>query len=107
MAVLFGVFLYMGVSSLSVTQLFDRFSLMFIPVGSHPSTTYVRRVKTWKMHLWTIIQIACLALLWAVKSIKQISLAFPFFLLLLVPMRLQLERFYTESELQAVSQLTK
>jgi len=95
----------MGVTSLSATQLFERFSLFFIPVQSHPTTEYVRRVKTWKMHLYTLIQIGCLALLWAVKSIKQISLAFPFFLLLLVPIRLQLERFYTDSELQAVSLL--
>jgi hypothetical protein len=52
MVVLFGVFLYMGVSSLSATQLFDRSSLLFIPVGSHPSTTYVRRVNCNRYYLY-------------------------------------------------------
>ena len=45
LAVLFGVFLYMGVSSLSTTQLFDRVSLLFVPVKSHPQVAYVRRVS--------------------------------------------------------------
>jgi len=98
MAVLFGVFMYMGVSALSASQLYQRFILFFIPVKSHPQTPWVRRVKTWKMHLYTLIQISCLALLWGVKSWKQISLAFPFFLILLVPIRIQLKRIFTESE---------
>jgi len=103
MAVLFGVFLYMGVSSLSNTKFFERFRLIFIPVESHPQTPYVRQVKTWKIHVYTMIQIGCLAILFAIKSWKAISLAFPFFLVLLVPIRLQLNRFYTKAELDAVS----
>ncbi|ODN05154.1 Anion exchange protein 3 [Orchesella cincta] len=102
MAVLFGVFMYMGVSALSASQLYQRFILFFIPVKSHPQTPWVRRVKTWKMHLYTTIQISCLALLWGVKSWKQISLAFPFFLILLVPIRMQLKRIFSESELDAL-----
>ncbi|CAL8069832.1 unnamed protein product [Orchesella dallaii] len=102
MAVLFGVFMYMGVSALSASQLYQRFILFFIPVKSHPQTPWVRRVKTWKMHMYTLIQISCLALLWGVKSWKQISLAFPFFLILLVPIRIQLKRIFTESELEAL-----
>lgn len=105
MAVLFGVFLYMGISAMSASQLYQRFILFFIPVESHPQTPWVRRVKTWKMHLYTIIQISCLALLWGVKSWKQISLAFPFFLILLIPIRQQLKRIFTEKELEAVSYL--
>lgn len=93
---------YMGVTSLAATQLFDRFSLLFIPVESHPQTSYVRNTPTWKMHLYTLIQILCLALLWLIKSVKAISIAFPLFFILLVPMRLQLTRFYSESELEAV-----
>lgn len=102
MAVLFGVFMYMGVSALSASQLYQRFILFFIPVESHPQTPWVRRVKTSRMHLYTIIQISCLAVLWGVKSWKQISLAFPFFLMLLIPTRMQLKRIFSESELEAV-----
>src|SRR5437016_51269 len=43
LAVLFGVFLYLGVSSLSTTQLYDRVRLLFIPANNHPTVPYVRR----------------------------------------------------------------
>jgi hypothetical protein len=43
-AVLFGVFLYMGVSSMNGIQFFDRLSLLLMPVKHHPSVSYVRRV---------------------------------------------------------------
>ena len=44
-AVLFGVFLYMGVSSINGIQLFDRLSLLLMPVKHHPSVSYVRKVS--------------------------------------------------------------
>ena len=44
-AVLFGVFLYMGISSINGIQLFDRVSLLLMPVKHHPSVSYVRRVS--------------------------------------------------------------
>jgi solute carrier family 4 anion exchanger 2 len=43
-AVLFGVFLYMGVSSMNGVQFFERVHLMFMPVKHHPQVSYVRRV---------------------------------------------------------------
>ena len=42
------------------------------------------------MHLFTIVQIICLATLWTVKE-SQIALAFPFFVLLMVPFRMMLK----------------
>lgn len=100
-AVLFGVFLYMGISSMNGIQLFDRISLLFTPVKHHPSVSYVRRVKTWRMHMYTIVQIAGLAVLWAVKS-SPIALFFPFFVLAMVPLRMVLKFIYTPAELEAV-----
>ena len=44
-AVLFGVFLYMGVSSINGIQFFDRLTLFFVPVKHHPRVSYVRRVS--------------------------------------------------------------
>lgn len=46
MAVLFGVFLYMGISALGGIQFWDRFILLFKPVKHHPQVPYVRRVST-------------------------------------------------------------
>jgi len=46
LAVLFGVFLYMGVASMSGVQLLHRFKLIFMPVKHHPDGVgYVRRVS--------------------------------------------------------------
>ncbi|KAL2764893.1 band 3 anion transport protein [Daubentonia madagascariensis] len=86
LAVLFGIFLYMGVTSLSGIQLFDRILLLFKPPKYHPDVPYVKRVETWRMHLFTGTQIVCLAVLWAVKSTPA-SLALPFVLILTVPLR--------------------
>ncbi|KRF84379.1 anion exchange protein 3 isoform X4 [Drosophila novamexicana] len=101
MAVLFGVFLYMGVASMSGVQLFERIRLYFMPVKHYPPTNYVKRVRPWKLHLFTTIQVLCLAVLWAVKSSK-FSLAFPFFLILMVPIRQQMASLYKPEELQAL-----
>ncbi|XP_054733466.1 band 3 anion transport protein-like [Anastrepha obliqua] len=101
MAVLFGVFLYMGIASMSGVQFFERMRLYFMPVKHYPPTPYVKRVPTWKMHMFTTIQLLCLTLLWAVKSSK-ISLAFPFFLILMVPIRQRLVMLYTPEQLQAL-----
>lgn len=46
MAVLFGVFLYMGVSSTNGIQFFDRLKLFFMPVKHHSQASYVRRVSS-------------------------------------------------------------
>ena len=48
-AVLYGVFLYMGISGIAGIQLFDRLFLMFMPVKHHPRVGYTRRVR--KIHI--------------------------------------------------------
>ncbi|XP_022249553.1 anion exchange protein 2-like [Limulus polyphemus] len=100
-AILFGVFLYMGVSSVSGIQLFERIQLLFMPARHHPDVPYVRHVQTRKMHMFTIIQIICLVVLWIVKS-TEAEMAFPFVLLMMVPVRLQLKKCFTQKELQAL-----
>ena len=73
-----------------------------MPVKHHPQVPFVRRVPTWKMHLFTFVQILALAMLWAVKS-SPFSLAFPFFLIMMVPIRKQLESIFSPLELRALS----
>ncbi|XP_062907472.1 anion exchange protein 3-like isoform X2 [Mobula hypostoma] len=102
MAVLFGIFLYMGLTSLTGTQLYERLLLMFIPAKFHPDHVYVTKVRSWRMHLFTIIQIICIIILWVIKS-TIISLAFPFFLILTVPTRRYLlPKIFRERELLAL-----
>uniref|UniRef100_A0A8C7MER9 Anion exchange protein n=1 Tax=Oncorhynchus kisutch TaxID=8019 RepID=A0A8C7MER9_ONCKI len=103
LAVLFGIFLYMGVTSITGIQLYERITLMFTPAKHHPDHIYVTKVKTWRMNMFTIIQLACIVLLWVVKSTVA-SLAFPFILIMTVPLRrLILSRIFEERELQADS----
>ncbi|XP_067084384.1 anion exchange protein 3 isoform X1 [Osmerus mordax] len=102
LAVLFGIFLYMGVTSLTGIQLYERITLMVTPAKHHPDHIYVTKVKTWRMNMFTIIQLMCIVLLWVVKSTVA-SLAFPFILILTVPLRrLVLARIFEERELQAL-----
>merc|ERR1712088_248363 len=101
-AVLFGVFLYMGVSGMNGVQFFDRVSLCFMPIKHHPPVSYVQNVKTWRMVLFTVLQAFGLALLWVVKSFKQIALTFPFFVILMIPYRYLLKFIFTERELAAL-----
>ncbi|PIK59363.1 putative band 3 anion transport protein isoform X1 [Apostichopus japonicus] len=101
LAVLFGVFLYMGVSSLSGIQMVDRTKLIFMPTKHYPDVVYVRKVRSYRMHFFTILQLICLAVLWVVK-ISAAALAFPFFLILLVPVRMVLPKIFKKQELDAL-----
>uniref|UniRef100_UPI003AABBA0C anion exchange protein 3 n=1 Tax=Centroberyx gerrardi TaxID=166262 RepID=UPI003AABBA0C len=102
LAVLFGIFLYMGVTSLTGIQLYERITLMVTPAKHHPDHIYVTKVKTWRMNMFTIIQLLCIVALWVVKSTVA-SLAFPFILIMTVPLRrLILSRIFEERELQAL-----
>ncbi|KAI4806490.1 hypothetical protein KUCAC02_017315 [Chaenocephalus aceratus] len=99
LAVLFGIFLYMGVMSLNGIQLTERMMLLLMPPKYHPDHTYVRKVRTLRMHLFTCIQVVCLAALWAVMS-TQASLAFPFVLILTIPVKMfVLRRIFTTREI--------
>ncbi|XP_048416374.1 anion exchange protein 2-like isoform X2 [Stegostoma tigrinum] len=102
LAVLFGIFLYMGVTSLNGIQLFDRILLLLVPPKYHPDCVYVRKVRTRRMHLFTIIQILCIAILWAInKSVA--ALGFPFLLILTVPLRMfVLNKIFTKLEMRSL-----
>ncbi|XP_053268424.1 anion exchange protein 2b isoform X3 [Pleuronectes platessa] len=102
LAVLFGIFLYMGVMSLNGIQLTERMMLLLMPPKYHPDHTYIRKVRTLRMHLFTCIQLVCLAVLWAVMS-TQASLAFPFVLILTVPVKMfVLRRIFTVREIECL-----
>uniref|UniRef100_A0A669DEE4 Anion exchange protein n=1 Tax=Oreochromis niloticus TaxID=8128 RepID=A0A669DEE4_ORENI len=87
MTALFGIFLYMGITSLNGIQMWDRILLLITPKKYHPPDAYATRVSTLRMHLFTLIQLVCLGVLWAVKM-STFSLALPFVLILTVPLRM-------------------
>ena len=100
-AVLFGVFLFLGVASLSHIQLVERVKLLFIPSAHHPDEKFVMNVKTSKMHLFTIVQVCCVCTLIAMK-LTVVAPAFPFFIICMIPLRKLLERFFSSEELEAL-----
>ncbi|KFQ52305.1 Electrogenic sodium bicarbonate cotransporter 4, partial [Nestor notabilis] len=68
MPVLYGVFLYMGVASLNGIQFWDRCKLFLMPAKHQPDYVFLRHVPLRRIHLFTLVQIICLAVLWILKS---------------------------------------
>uniref|UniRef100_A0A8C9SHZ5 Anion exchange protein n=1 Tax=Scleropages formosus TaxID=113540 RepID=A0A8C9SHZ5_SCLFO len=102
MTALFGIFLYMGITSLSGIQLWDRTLLLLTPKKHFPTEAYATRVKPLRIHLFTLIQIVCLVILWVVKS-STVSLALPFVLILTIPLRILMTgRLFTEMEMKCL-----
>ncbi len=99
MAILFGVFLFLGFTSLSRMEFIHRLQLLFIPYKLHPDTRFVRKVQTKKIHLFTLIQLLCLVVLAIVKETK-FAAVFPFLIVCLVPLRRFLRIAFTEEELE-------
>lgn len=54
--------------SVLLLQLTDRVRLLLMPAKHQPDLAYLRHVPLRRVHLFTIIQLLCLALLWVVKS---------------------------------------
>ncbi|KAL6099582.1 slc4a7 [Pungitius sinensis] len=104
MPVLYGVFLYMGVSSLKGIQFFDRIKLFGMPSKHQPDLIYLRYVPLWKVHVFTLVQLTCLVLLWVIKA-SSAAVVFPMMVLALVFIRKLLDFFFTKRELSWLDDL--
>ncbi|XP_070840689.1 sodium bicarbonate cotransporter 3-like isoform X4 [Chaetodon trifascialis] len=104
MPVLYGVFLYMGVSSLKGIQFFDRIKLFGMPSKHQPDLIYLRYVPLWKVHIFTLVQLTCLVLLWVIKA-SAAAVVFPMMVLALVFIRKLLDFFFTKRELSWLDDL--
>ncbi|XP_034466421.1 sodium bicarbonate cotransporter 3-like isoform X1 [Hippoglossus hippoglossus] len=104
MPVLYGVFLYMGVSSLKGIQLFDRIKLFGMPAKHQPDLIYLRYVPLWKVHVFTVVQLSCLIVLWTIKA-SAAAVIFPMMVLALVFIRKLLDFFFTKRELSWLDDL--
>lgn len=49
-------------------QFFDRIKLFGMPAKHQPDLIYLRYVPLWKVHIFTVIQLTCLVLLWVIKA---------------------------------------
>eukprot|EP00439_Symbiodinium_sp_Y106_P023339 s738_g2.t2 len=97
-AVLQGVFFYMGIASLTGNNLFDRLKLWLIwdPARYH----YIQKLPASRVHLYTFVQVVCLAILYGLKAIKETSVVFPFFMASLAIIRKAMRFIFTQEELQ-------
>ncbi|XP_075068469.1 sodium bicarbonate cotransporter 3 isoform X11 [Mixophyes fleayi] len=104
MPVLYGVFLYMGASSLKGIQFFDRIKLFGMPAKHQPDLIYLRYVPLWKVHVFTVIQLTCLVLLWVIKA-SSAAVVFPMMVLALVFIRKLLDFCFNKRELSWLDDL--
>uniref|UniRef100_A0A8C0QNS6 Anion exchange protein n=1 Tax=Chelonoidis abingdonii TaxID=106734 RepID=A0A8C0QNS6_CHEAB len=116
MPVLYGVFLYMGVAALNSIQVStdpqreNLFSLnkkstplpwrelLLMPAKHQPDFMYLRHVPLRRVHLFTLIQMLCLAALWILKSTVA-AIIFPVMLLALVGIRKAMECVFSQQDL--------
>lgn len=124
MPVLFGVFLYMGIASLKGLQFFDRILIILMPNKYQPDYMFLRQVGTihWclgnliipvgffqvpikRVHLFTLIQLACLACLWTIKSFSTTSILFPLMLVVMIGIRKSLDLIFTRRELKILDDI--
>jgi mannitol/fructose-specific phosphotransferase system IIA component (Ntr-type) len=98
MAVLFGMFLFMGVGTLSGNQFMERLRLWILDPERYPPLHYFRVVPPRVVHGFTAVQLVCLGVLWVVKA-SVLGLLFPFFLALLVPVRMAMRSVFRSEHL--------
>ena len=75
--VLTGVFLYLGVVTLSGQQFILRLLLLFMRVKNQPDYRFLRNVKMRRVHIFTLVQLASLVALYVLKSVGPFKIAFP------------------------------
>jgi len=86
------LFLYMGLSGLPGNQLFERVKLAFTEEALYPPLHFSKEeVPRKQMHVFTLAQL-CMVVVLFVVSRSPIALAFPVFLVLSIPLRMNLHR---------------
>jgi len=88
MSVLYGVFLFMGIAALSGNQFYERITMLFMQPDKLPKRPYTEHVTRSDMLKFTGIELFMFALLYAIKSIKTIAIAFPLVIAACIPLRI-------------------
>jgi len=90
----------MGLVSLASNTLWNRFLMFFMQPSKYPLEPCTMHMKPRRMHLFTAIQLGLFVLLYTVKAIKTIAIAFPLIIACCIPIRMYiLPKIFTEKEL--------
>jgi len=93
-----GTLAFVGLEGLVRTQLFERVLLLFSEPALFPETRYTSEVNIGRMHLYTLIQLACWGICWVINNL--LGIVFPLWVAALIPIRLLLlPRIFTQEEL--------
>ncbi|KAB1264602.1 Electroneutral sodium bicarbonate exchanger 1 [Camelus dromedarius] len=100
------IFILMGLSVFmtSVLKFFDRIKLFGMPAKHQPDLIYLRYVPLWKVHVFTVMQLTCLVLLWVIKA-SAAAVVFPMMVLALVFVRKLMDLCFTKRELSWLDDL--
>ncbi|XP_049330816.1 solute carrier family 4 member 11-like isoform X3 [Astyanax mexicanus] len=87
--VLYGLFLYIALTSIDGNQMCDRIALLLKEQTSYPPTHYIRRVPQRKVHYFTGLQLIQLIILCAfgMYPLPYMKMIFPLLMILLIPVR--------------------
>ncbi|XP_029900414.1 solute carrier family 4 member 11 isoform X2 [Myripristis murdjan] len=87
--VLYGLFLYIALTSIDGNQMCDRMALLLKEQTSYPPTHYIRKVPQRKIHYFTFLQMMQLLVLctFGMYPIPYMKMIFPLFMILLIPIR--------------------
>uniref|UniRef100_A0A3B4ZBP5 Solute carrier family 4 member 11 n=1 Tax=Stegastes partitus TaxID=144197 RepID=A0A3B4ZBP5_9TELE len=87
--VLYGLFLYIALTSIDGNQMCDRMALLLKEQTSYPPTHYIRKVPQRKIHYFTFLQMMQLLVLctFGMYPVPYMKMIFPLFMILLIPIR--------------------
>lgn len=66
---------------------------------------FILQVPIKRVHLFTMIQLACLIILWLIKSFSQTSILFPLMLVVMIGIRKALDLVFTRRELKILDDI--
>ncbi|NXL72671.1 S4A11 protein, partial [Leptocoma aspasia] len=87
--VLFGLFLYIALTSIDGNQLFERVALLLKEQTAYPPTHYIRRVPQRKIHYFTGLQVLQLLILcgFGMSPLPYMKMIFPLIMIGMIPIR--------------------
>uniref|UniRef100_A0A8C8RQQ8 Solute carrier family 4 member 11 n=1 Tax=Pelusios castaneus TaxID=367368 RepID=A0A8C8RQQ8_9SAUR len=90
--VLYGLFLYIALTSIDGNQLFERVALLLKEQTAYPPTHYIRRVPQRKIHYFTGLQVLQLLILcgFGMSPLPYMKMIFPLIMIGMIPIRKQI-----------------
>lgn len=87
--VLYGLFLYIALTSIDGNQMCDRMALLLKEQTSYPPAHYIRKVPQRKIHYFTFLQMVQLLFLCAfgMYPLPYMKMIFPLLMFILIPIR--------------------